>query len=462
MKKTLLLSVALGLAGAASLTAATVDVFLTGSTAFRANAYTAATKLYSSAPTIYYGSAANGGADSGFSSSTASWVMTGTPISQLTNLVGNTLVVHGLFTGSVQGIATVEAGTKLKFAAPSGTANGLCNAYITNAPTIGFSDASGSVTPFNPAANDCSEESVCVVPFVFAKSNGGGIMTNINNISYEQVVYGIDKGYIPYSSWTGKASDTNTFIYFAQRTLDSGTRRAETAIANYAYGDNVGIYLYDETNNVWFLPSNTGTFALGTTNGNVVGPVGLGGINGTYGAGYVGGGDLRDHALKPANAANLSIGFISFSDTKNTGLSGYSSTAGSNWASVVSFNGFWPTTNGVGIRGSTATNNDFAPITLGYYPLWSEEIIVYPTDIDNNAKHADHKISSTQLGSQADPGSFIGVFNYQTKVYGGSPLVGSIENEIELSKTGSGGQTAIRLSEMRANRQVVGGKIFPY
>ena len=156
MKKTLLLSVALGLAGAASLPAAVVDVFLTGSTAFRANVYTAAFKLYSSAPTIYYGSAANGGSDTSFTSGTASWVMTGTPITQLTNISGNTLVIHGLFTGSVQGIATVEAGTKLRFAAPSGTANGLCSAYVTNAPTIGFSDASGSVTPFDPAANGCN------------------------------------------------------------------------------------------------------------------------------------------------------------------------------------------------------------------------------------------------------------------------------------------------------------------
>jgi hypothetical protein len=44
MKKTLLLTLAIGLANAVSLQAGTVEVFLTGSTAFRANAYTAATK----------------------------------------------------------------------------------------------------------------------------------------------------------------------------------------------------------------------------------------------------------------------------------------------------------------------------------------------------------------------------------------------------------------------------------
>ena len=93
MKKTLLLTLAFGLAGASSLLASTVDVYITGSTAFRANVYNACTKLYSSAPTIYYANAANGGANSGFSAKTASWCMTGTPITGLTNIQGSTLVI---------------------------------------------------------------------------------------------------------------------------------------------------------------------------------------------------------------------------------------------------------------------------------------------------------------------------------------------------------------------------------
>src|ERR1039457_4509123 len=104
MKKTLLLTLALGLAGASSLLAGTVDVFTTGSTAFRSQVYKASAKLFSPPPTIYYGDANHGGANSGFSSSTSSWCMTGTPNTGLTNLQGNTLFVHGLFTGSIQGI----------------------------------------------------------------------------------------------------------------------------------------------------------------------------------------------------------------------------------------------------------------------------------------------------------------------------------------------------------------------
>ena len=83
--------------------------------------------------------------------------------------------------------------------------------------------------------------------------------------------------------------------------------------------------------------------------------------------------------------------------------------------------------------------------------------MVYPID---PSLISDSKISGVQLGNQTTPGSFLGVFNAQTKINGGSPLVGSIENEIELSKTS--GATAIRLSDMRANRSTVGGIISPF
>lgn len=449
MKKTLLLILTLGLAGASSLPAATVEVFLTGSTAFRANAYTASTRLYVGAtPTIYYGDATHGGANSGFSSSTASWVMTGTPITQLTNISGNTLVIHGLFTGSVQGIQTVEQQTPLIFPAPVGTAGANCSAYVTNTPTIGFSDASGSSTPF-PAAGNYTEESVAVQPFVVCATSN--LLAKISNVSYEQLFYGIPNGRVPLSIWTSKASDTNNFVYLVQRTKDSGTRRVETAQTSYTYNDGVGVYLWDVTNHFWFLPSTNGVFAFGTTNGNIVGPAGLNNVNANWGPGYVGGGDVRAAlADSITNAANTAIGYLSISDAKSLNY------GGSNWAAVVSFNGFWPTAAGANLHNNTGTN-DFTPITLGYYPCWGEEVIVYPLD---PSLIGDSKITQFQLGSQTSPGSFIGVFNAQTKINGGSPLVGSIENEIELSKPG--GATAIRLSDMRCNRSAVGGIISPF
>jgi hypothetical protein len=69
MKKTLLLTLALGLAGAPSLLAGNVDVYITGSTAFRANVYTACQKLFNRQRHHHLlWRRAHGGANSGFSS----------------------------------------------------------------------------------------------------------------------------------------------------------------------------------------------------------------------------------------------------------------------------------------------------------------------------------------------------------------------------------------------------------
>lgn len=453
MKKTLLLSLALGLAGASSLMAATVDVYLTGSTAFRSSVYDASTKLFSPAPTIYYGNAAHGGADSGWNNKTASWVMTGTPIAGLTNISGNTLVVHGLFTGSIQGVQTVEQGVKLTFARPVGTVNGLCSDYVTNTPTIGFSDASADASPY-PVSGNYAQEDVAIQPFVVCKSQGtGAVATYVNNITWEQLAYGIPQGRIPVSAWSNKdgADRTNNFIYLLQRTLDSGTRRVETAEQYFSYGDQVGIYIYDFTNKFFYLPSVLTNTSAGSAPFGVVGSAGLGGVNLNWGFGYVGGGDIAS-ALNYPHAENQSIGYLSFADAKSVGTA--------SWNNVISVNGLWPTAAGPAIHGAvTGATNDFSPITAGYYPCWGAEVLVHIVD---PSAAGDQTINQTQLGDNSIPGSFLGVFNAQTLIFTNlaSPLAGSIENEIELSKTNSA--TAIRLSDMRSNRGSVGGPIAPF
>ena len=448
MKKTLLLTLALGLAGAPSLRAATVDVYLTGSTAFRANVYTACSKLFSNAPSIYYGDAAHGGAGSSFSSSTASWAMTGVPITGLTNLSGNTLTIHGLFTGSVQGIQTTEQATKLVWAAASGTVGGNCNAYLTNSPTIGFSDASGASTPY-PATGNFVEENVCVQPFVICKSTASvGAVTNISNVSWEQLEYGIPAGRIPLAAWTGKTTDTNTFVYLLQRSKDSGTRRCETAGEYYQFNDTVGVYIYDYTNNFWYTPTVLANTLFGASPNGVVGAAGFANANLNWGYGYVGGGDIKN-SLNNGNAANQAISYLSISDSKGVGSA--------NWNNVISYNGVWPTAAGAGIHGNSGTN-DYSPITLGYYPLWGLEVLVHyidpSLDVDN-----DQNINGIELGDQFTPGSFMGVLNAQTLINGGAPLTGSIENEIVLSQPG--GATAITLAAMANSRSAVGGTIYP-
>jgi hypothetical protein len=449
MKKTLLITLALGLAGAPSLVAGTVDVYITGSTAFRANVYTACQNLYGGAgPTIYYANAANGGANSGFSSSTASWVMTGTPVSTLTNVQGNTLVVHGLFTGSTQGLQTTEQGTKLVFAQPAGTPGGNANVYVTNSPTIGFSDASGSASPF-PATGNFVEEAVCVQPFVLVKSTATvGAVTNISNVSWEQLEYGIPAGRIPLSAWTSKTGDTNTFVYLYERTKDSGTRRCETAQEYYQYNDPVTTYVYDYTNNFWYTPTATANTANGAFPNGVIGSEGPGNNNANlnWGFGYIGGGDIKN-SLNNGNATNQAIAYLSIADAKAVGAA--------NWNNIISYNGIWPTAAGAGIHGNTGTNN-FSPITLGYYPCWGFEVLVFSTGA---YPAGDQDITSLQLGDEFTPGSFMGVFNFQTLINGGSPIVGSIEKTIKDSEPT--GATGITLAEMVNARPSVGGTIIP-
>jgi hypothetical protein len=455
MKKILLLTAALGLAGASSLMAQTVDVYLTGSTAFRSQVYSACTKLYSSAPLIWYANAASGGANSSFSSSTASWVMSGTPITGLTNIQGNTLIIHGIFTGSIQGIQTVEQQVPLLFAAPhsGGTGNGgLTDTYVTNTPTIGFSDASGASAGY-PATGNYAEENVCVQPFVMVKSTSpNSVMANINNITWEELEYGIPNGRIPFSVWTGNqgADNTNNFVYLIQRTSDSGTRRCETAQEYYQFTDPVGVYVYDYTNKFFFQPNNSTNSLVGSYPFGVVGAAGNNNANQNWGPGYVGGGDIKNE-LNYADLANTSISYLSMNDSKGVGAA--------NWANVVSFNGLWPTAAGAGIHGNSGTN-DYTPITTGMYPCWGNEVLVHIVN-PHSGGYTDQDITQTQLGNQTLPGSFLGVLNAQSYLNGGALTVGSVENEIELSKTGSPGAVAIRLSDMTSSRQNVGGIITP-
>ncbi|NBX60798.1 MAG: hypothetical protein EBT62_10090, partial [Opitutaceae bacterium] len=79
-----------------------------------------------------------------------------------------------------------------------------------------------------------------------------------------------------------------------QRTLDSGTRRCETACSYYTYGDTVGVYLYDYTNNFFYLPTTNLVNTYATSPNGVVGSAGLGNVNLNWGYGYVAGGDIKN------------------------------------------------------------------------------------------------------------------------------------------------------------------------
>ncbi len=438
MKKTLLLAAAASLFGASHLMA-DADLFITGSTAFRASCHDACKGLFvGGAPTEFTGTPATGG-DSKTGNAAAQWTMTGTPIPSL-NTISGTLTIHGLFTGSVQGPQTVEQGVKLLWLDKSGN-------MITNTPTIGFSDSSTLVSPYPVDGQNYAEENVAVQPFVMVKSiSTSPIMNSITNVSWDQFRTIIALGRLPLSSWTHQDSDTNTFIYIIERTKDSGTRRCETSQAGYAYNTGITVYNWDVTNKVFYRATGNINSTSGGSNSvavvGVVGPAGNGGANLTWGPGYVGGGDIAT-VMKDSSPNNLSIAYLSIADAK--------SITGTPWSQVIPFDGTWPTAQGPAIAG--ATTNDYSTITLGAYPLWGFEVLAYPV---SDPLHSDQDLTAEQLGDQNTPGTILGVLDNQTA---GTPIVGSIQASIEATKTS--GATAVRNSEMHATRPVVGGPIFP-
>lgn len=448
MKRILPLTLALAVLGSTRLMA--LDLYITGSTAFRSQVFQACSNMFNTAPSIYYSDAAHGG-DGTTAASNPQWAMTGQVGNKVTALGSTPLTIHAFFTGSIQGLQTVENSIKLTFPLASGTVGGAANAWVTNTPTIGFSDVSSLVTPY-PAAGNYSEEQVAVQPFVFVKSvstNSG--MSSIGNVTWEQIRYAIKNGNVPLSTWSFKTNDHGTAVYLLERTKDSGTRRTELAQARYGFNQTANIYIYDVTNNFFYKIANpTGTQtngSVGYAGGNVtvVGAAGANNANLGWGAGYVGGGDIKNE-MKLANSNNTVIAYLSLADAK-----GITST---NWSQVLPFNGIWPTKAGAGIANTLAATNDFSPITEGMYPCWAYEVVAYPT-VDPSSINGDQNLTAAQLGDQTTSGTILGVLDAQSYLNGGTLTVGSLENEIENSK-GTGvspnGATAIRISDMVSSR----------
>src|SRR6516164_8436956 len=179
MKKLLLVTL-LGALGASQLKA--VDLFMTGSTAFRSQVYNACLNLFSAAPSIQYDTTKVIGGDGTSTASNPVWTMSGTAAAGLTALGGGALVIHANFTGSVQGCQTVENKVGIVFLTASGTP-----LLMTNTPTIAFSDVSSKSTPYAVAGN-YSEERVAVQPFVIVKSASSATgMNSITNVTWDEL-----------------------------------------------------------------------------------------------------------------------------------------------------------------------------------------------------------------------------------------------------------------------------------
>jgi len=405
MKKSILFGLFGGFLGMTSVMAANFDLYINGSTAFRANAFTACQKLYDG------GVPAN--ANNGTGSPAASdsrWTMTGTCATLGLTSGSDTLTIHALWNGSVQGISSLANKDQLVFLASATPGN---STLVTNTASACLSDVFSSPTLFPLSSGSFTEKKVCVQPFVFVKSTAPGGVQAVTNINWQQLQFLLGAGAAPLSYFTGKAADATTNINLIHRTLDSGTR--VTTVQEGQFIGSITINYYDPTSD---------SYIAATTNR---GPA-------VFGAGYVGGGDVKA-VLQTNMPGNQAIAYLSIADAK--GITGV------NWEKMLAFNGNYPIANYV--AGVAPTTNDYTPLCYGKYSFWAFEILDWPKS-GQWGTYSDQNLSFTQLN------------NIMNKLSGTG--TGSIDNEVFLSEA-AGTATAVRLTEMQVSRPAVGGLISP-
>lgn len=395
-----------------SVMAANYDLYINGSTAFRNNAFAACEALYDGG----LPASANNGTAGSPSPSDTRWTMSGTAASLGITSGADTLTIHALWNGSVQGISSL--GNKdllafLKTAVPGDTT------LVTNTSSCALSDVFSDPTLVPLSAASFTEKKVCVQPFIFVKSVAPGGVQKLKNVTWQQLVtlLGSSGGSVPLSYFTGIASDYPTNIYLLHRALDSGTR--VTTVQEGKYIGSISVNYYDPTSDS-YMPA--------TTNQGVA----------FFGPGYVGGGDVKA-VLKYSTPGNQAIGYLSFADAK--GITGV------NWSQMLAYNGTYPIANYV--PGVAPVTNDFSAICNGSYSFWAFEVLDWPKT-SQWGTYTDQNLSFTQLNAIMNKLSGTGV--------------GSIDYTILLSEAPVGGvsaASAIRLSEMLVSRPAVGGVISP-
>jgi hypothetical protein len=418
MKKTYLLAALGGVLAAAPVLAANYDLYITGSTAFRPNVFAACSKIFDGGAPAAQINSSGGTPGSGDNN----WAMSG-PCAVAGITSPDTLTIHGLFTGSVQGFHSLQNNDLLGFVGSASS-----SAIVSNYATVAFSDVNSKYT-IAPLGGGFTEANVAIQPFVFVKSTAPTGVSKIQNITFQQIQSMIVSGIAPLSYFTGDyADDYGTNVYLLHRSLDSGTRV-----------DSIQETKSSGTAKIRYWDAPTGTFITATNRGPAL-----------YGPGYVGGSDLRT-ALQGGDSRNQSISYLSFADARTI-------LSTTNWSNILKYNGLYPMANwtpNVNAPGmsSGATTNDFSPVSTGQYSFWAFEVLAYPKSTQWASQLGQNLNYTTQLTP---------LLNRLLATYTGTALNGSIDYEIELSKTVAPAYaTAVRLNDGDVSRSSVGGTIAP-
>jgi hypothetical protein len=397
MKKLLTIAVLGGLFAAGTLQAQ-VNIYIAGSTAFRANVFRAVKAAYDGGTwtTIVPASAGTG---------TGVWTATGT----MTPLFGGqTVTIYASYNGSVQGLGDLNNNTLVTFtnSSPGGAA-------VSQVPNVTFSDVD-KISTLWPNV-DTIETPVAVLPFTYCRSVS--CPTTVTNITGHLLRPCWDNGVVKLSFITGNTNDDGSSMYITGRNKDSGTRVCGSADAYYT--DTPVIYGFQ-----------SGVF--GIMNQNLSGAL--------YGFGYSSGGN-EAQALTNTAAGVPVIGYLGLNDALTVSGSasvGAPQVNGGGNCSIIAYDGYYPFSGYTAGSTVAPANPNFMPILTGKYSFWSYENIETPSsNLGNNVykwytnmvSNIDNDILQAQLNS------------------GNSALYGPV--------------TAIRLGDMRVSRSSVGGKITP-
>jgi len=307
MKKLLTMLAAGGLMAAATVQAQ-VDIYITGSTAFRANAYRSIRLLYGGpgSPTLTSQNPAHD--SSGQNQVTFQGTMPAV-------FGGQTVTIRTSYSGSAAGVQALVQNLNLNFRTSATPGDTNLTAHQAD---LAFSDVFQATTAFpSPTLVDTN---VGVQPFTYVKSTI--TPATVTNITIQQLQAFLPNGLLFADSFTGNTNDASTPVYLVGRDSGSGTRITAERDALFIGGE-LNWATNGITCNSW-APHPLGGFSSGS------------GVSGQLNSG-----------------CGAAIGYLGLADAGNVN-------GGNN---IIRYNGYLPFAGSIGAP-------DFAPIKNGLYSLW--------------------------------------------------------------------------------------------
>ncbi len=400
MKKLLTLALFGGLFAATTLQAQ-VNIYISGSTAFRANAWRAITNLYGSNLT-----GQNPGGATANNSGASLVTLTGTmPI-----FGGQQVTIFLSWNGSAQGTHNLVNNDNISFLTNDFTGDIAQTNLISHTVDLAFSDVFQNTTPFT--STTLTDTNVAVIPFCWVRS--AGAPTNLVNITIQQLQECWSVGTIPLSYFTGNTNDGSTNIFFTGRNKDSGSRLT-------AASDGLVI----GTPSIFWVTNNGSAFVWAKMTANFI----ANGVN--YGPGFSSGGTEAGVLALSGTATNgFGLGYEGYPDARTAVING---------GQIINYDGATPLvySNNVALPGSIGqlpNSPDWSPIINGKYSFWSYEHLFMRPGLSGN----------------------IPTF--------WSALAGGVDNDLATVEANASSSTpviAIRLSEMKVARPADGGPIHP-